>query len=70
MRTVLYMAAFNAVQRTPVIQEDFQRLLAAQKPYKLAMTACMRKLLTILNALVRDNVQWGEKTRPNVPAQT
>ncbi len=68
VRTVLYMAAFNAVRVNPVIQEDFKRLIAAKKPYKLAMTACMRKLLTILNALVRDDVRWGEKTRPNIPA--
>jgi transposase len=61
VRTALYMAAFNALRTNPIIREDFQRLTAAGKPYKLAMTACMRKLLTILNALVRDDACWDEK---------
>jgi len=65
VRTVLYMATLSAAQCNPVIAEDFKRLIAAGKPHKVAMAACMRKLLTILNALVRDNLLWGEKTQPN-----
>jgi len=66
IRTSLYMATLSAVLHNPVIREDFERLTTAGKPHQVAMTACMRKLLTILNALVRDNVLWGEKTRPNI----
>ena len=61
VRTVLYMATLSAVSCNPVIAEDFERLTAAGKPHKVAMTACMRKLLTILNALVRDDMLFGEK---------
>jgi transposase len=67
VRTVLYMATLTAVRCNPVIAEDFQRLTAAGKPHKVAMTACMRKLLTILNALCRDNLLWGEKKSKNPP---
>ncbi|MCA3005399.1 MAG: IS110 family transposase [Phycisphaerales bacterium] len=61
VRTALYMATLTATERNAVIKEDFDRLIAAGKPGKVAMTACMRKLLTILNALVRDDKLWGEK---------
>lgn len=61
VRAVLYMATLSSLRCNPTIAEDFERLTAAGKPYKVAMTACMRKMLTILNALVRDNVLWGEK---------
>jgi transposase len=61
VRTVLYMATLTALRCNPVIIEDFERLTADGKPYKVAMAACMRKLLTILNALVRDDMRWGEK---------
>lgn len=64
VRTALYMAALSAVRCNPVIAEDFARLTAAGKPHKVAMAACMRKLLTILNALVRDNLLWGQKHSP------
>lgn len=63
VRSTLYMATLTAVRHNPVIAEDFQRLIEAGKPGKVAMTACMRKLLIILNALVRDDVLWGEKER-------
>jgi transposase len=58
VRAVLYMAALVASRRNPVIRAFYQRLLAAGKPKKLALTACMRKLLTILNAIVRDRTPW------------
>jgi transposase len=69
VRTVLYMATLSAARCNPVIAEDFARLSAAGKPHKLVMTACMRKLLTILNALVRDDCLWGEK-HPKKPSPT
>lgn len=67
VRTALYMATLSAARCNPVIAEDFQRFTAAGKPHKVAMTACMRKLLTILNALVRDDLLWGTKSTPNSP---
>ncbi len=68
VRTALYMATFNALRCNPVIAEDFARMTAAGKPYKLAMTACMRKMLTILNALVRDDALWNEKSGKPLPS--
>jgi transposase len=58
VRAALYMAAFNAIRCNAPLRDFYQRLRAAGKSYKLAITACMRKLLTILNALVRDNIHW------------
>ena len=69
VREALYMAALSAAQYNPVIAEDYQRLIAAGKPPKVALTACMRKLLSILNALVRDDVHWGQK-KTNPPPKT
>lgn len=67
VRTVLYMATLASLRCNSVIAEDFERLTAAGKPHKVAMTACMRKLLTILNALVRDDMLWGQKNAKNPP---
>ena len=58
VRTALYMAAFSATRCNPTIRQFYQRLRQAGKPFKVALTACMRKLLGILNALVRDNTPW------------
>jgi len=58
IRTALYMAALVATRHNPVITSFYRRLLAAGKPKKLALTACMRKLLTILNAMLRDGKPW------------
>lgn len=58
VRTVLYMSALVAARCNPVIRRFYQRLRAAGKPAKVALTACMRKLLTILNAMVRTNTPW------------
>jgi transposase len=58
VRCVLYMAALSASKSNPVIREFYQRLLAKGKPKKVALTACMRKLLTILNAMMRDQKTW------------
>jgi transposase len=58
VRTVLYMATLTAVRCNPVIRSFYQRLTSAGKKHKVAMTACMRKLLTILNVMVRDREKW------------
>jgi transposase len=58
LRAVLYMAALVATRRNAVIRAFYARLLAAGKPKKLALTACMRKLLTILNAMAKQNTRW------------
>jgi transposase len=55
---VLYMAALVASRRNPVIAAFYRRLLAAGKPKQLALVACMRKLLTMLNAMVRSGTPW------------
>jgi transposase len=65
VRAVLYMGALAAAHHNPVIRAFYQRLVTAGKPKKVALTACMHKLLTILNAMVRSNTVW----RANV-AQT
>ena len=58
VRAVLYMAALVAARRNPTIKRFYQRLVAAGKPKKLALVACMRKLLTILNHMVRTGQRW------------
>jgi transposase len=58
VRNVLYMATVSALRFNPPIRATYLRLVAAGKPKKVALTACMRKLLTILNAIVRDQVPW------------
>jgi len=58
VRSALYMATLSAMRYNPVIAAYYQRLLEAGKPKKVAMVACMRKLLVILNAMLRDNAQW------------
>jgi len=58
VRAVLYMAALVATKHNTAIRVFYRRLLATGKPKKLALVACMRKLLTILNAMVRAGTQW------------
>ena len=58
VRSTLYMGALVASRRNPVLREFYQRLLEAGKPKKVALTACMRKLLTILNSMVRTGQKW------------
>lgn len=58
VRAALYMAALVASRHNPVIRTFYQRLLAAGKAPKTALTACMRKLLCILNAMVRHGTTW------------
>ena len=58
IRCVLYMATLSAKTYNPAIKAMFERLTMAGKPFKLAMTACMRKLLTILNAMLKKDQAW------------
>ena len=58
LRTVLYMAALSASRHNPVIRAFYLRLREAGKLPKVALTACMRKLITILNAMVRTGTYW------------
>ena len=58
VRSALYMAALVGVRHNPVLYTFYQRLLARGKPKKVALTACMHKLLTILHALLRDGTPW------------
>lgn len=58
VRAALYMAALSATRCNPVIRAFYQRLTAAGKPKKLASVACMRKLLTILNAISKSGQPW------------
>ncbi|WP_129350280.1 IS110 family transposase [Sorangium cellulosum] len=58
VRSMLYMASVTAVRCNPVIRAFYDRLRAAGKPYKVAMTACMHKLLTILNAMAKAARPW------------
>jgi len=62
VRPALYMAALVATRFNPVIASYYQHLLNNGKEKKVALTACMRKLLVILNAMVRDNRRWEYAT--------
>ena len=59
VRTALYMPALSAINTNPVLRAYYRRLRAAGKAFKVAMTACMRKLLVILNAMLRDGRAWS-----------
>lgn len=59
VRSVLYMATLSATRYNPTIRTFYEHLLAAGKAKKLAIVACMRKLLTILNAMLRDMKPWN-----------
>ncbi len=58
VRAGLYMSTLVAIQWNPVLREFYERLLRAGKPRKVALTACMRKLLTILNAMLKHGTKW------------
>jgi transposase len=59
VRRTLYMATVASIRCNPVIRDFYQRLRGQGKPAKVALTACMRKLLSILNAIVRDRSVWN-----------
>lgn len=58
VRAALYMATLVAVRFNPTLRAFYQRLIAAGKAPKVALTACMRKLLTILNSIIKNRIQW------------
>jgi transposase len=58
VRSVLYMAALSATKHNPVIKAFYERLLEKGKVKKVAITACMRKLLVILNSMVKSGQDW------------
>ncbi len=58
IRTMLYMAMMSAIQHNVIIKAFYQKLVAQGKHKKVALTACMRKMMTILNAMVRNNQEW------------
>lgn len=58
IRRVLYMACLSAIRHNPVIRSMYERLTKQGKLFKVAITACMRKLLTIMNAMTRDQSDW------------
>jgi transposase len=66
VRSVLYMSTLVATRHNPVIREFYERLLAAGKAKKVALTACMRKLLTILNAMVKNQQRWQPRASKSV----
>ena len=59
VRTTLYMATLSATQCNPIIRAFYQQLVAQGKHKKVALTACMRKFITMLNAMVRDQAVWA-----------
>ena len=59
VRTILYMATLSATQCNPVIKAFYQQLVAQGKHKKVALTACMRKFIIMLNAMVRDRCVWA-----------
>ncbi len=60
VRAALYMAAVTAMQHNPVIRTFYTRLIEKGKPFKVAITACMRKLLTIINTMIKTKTLWNE----------
>ena len=58
VRAALYMGALVAARHNPVVREFYERLLAAGEPKKVALVACMRKLLAILNAVLKHRTPW------------
>lgn len=61
VRTVLFVSMMSAIQCHPKLKPIYQRMVADGKPKKVALVACMRRQLTILNAMVKNNTYWNEK---------
>lgn len=68
VRSTLYMATLSGVRHNPNLRAFYARLCAAGKPKKVAITACMRKLLVHLNAVARDGVAWRHAAAPALAA--
>ncbi|MYE54240.1 MAG: IS110 family transposase [Chloroflexi bacterium] len=69
VRKTLYMAALSARRHNPVIRAFYERLESAGKSGKVAMVACVRKLLVILNAMLRDGASWDPQRSSAVRPQ-
>lgn len=67
MRCTLYMAVITDIQFNPAIRAFYVRLVEAGKAKKVALVACMRKLLTILNAMVKSGMYWEDHFMPPPP---
>jgi transposase len=67
VRPPLYMAALSATRCNPTIRDFYQRLRKANKPAKVALVACMRKLLTILNAMIKNGTTWRKPQNHQCP---
>jgi transposase len=63
VRNVLYMAALSASKHNPVLRAFYQQMIQRGKEKKVALVACMRKLLTFLNAIIRDSATWNPSSR-------
>ena len=61
IRTAMYMAMMSASQYNPKFKEVYHQMVAAGKPKKVAIIACIRKLVVIINSRVRDGVMWNPK---------
>ncbi|RLJ20919.1 IS110 family transposase, partial [bacterium endosymbiont of Escarpia laminata] len=59
IRTVMFMAMLSAIQCNPIFKNTYQRLLEAGKAKKVALIACVRKMIVILNSMVRDGLAWN-----------
>ena len=64
VRAALYMSALTARRWNPEIRAFYERLVASGKPKKVALVACMRKLLILCNAVIRDGAEWEPRTAP------
>jgi len=61
VRTILFMAMMSAIQSNPKFKSIYTRLVLAGKPKKVALVACMRRMITILNTMVKNGTTWDEK---------
>ena len=61
IRTAMFMAMMSAMQCNPVSKSTYEKLVASGKPKKVAIIACVRKMVVILNTMVRDGVYWDPK---------
>lgn len=61
IRTVMYMAMLSAIRSNPKFKQQYERMVDAGKPKKVAIVACMRKLITILNTMVKNGTKWDEQ---------
>jgi len=61
IRTVLFMAMMSTIQSNPKFKREYHALVAKGKPKKVAIVACMRKMITILNTMVKNGTTWDEK---------